>query len=139
MNEAGRLRMNMMRMVLAKQQEPPEELQRRVLRFNDSLELLRVGDPSRPLFVPWSDEARVHYERVRAGWERIRTDWKHSPDLAASETLFAVAYALFYERTVPSVGVATGAVLIMGGIMLTSAIPFMVGRLRSRRAVPTDD
>ncbi len=27
----------------------------------------------------------------------------------------------------------------MGGIMLTSAIPFMVGRLRSRRAVPTDD
>ncbi len=59
--------------------------------------------------------------------------------LAASETLFAVAYALFYERTVPSVGVATGAVLIMGGIMLTSAIPFMVGRLRSRRAVPTDD
>ena len=133
-NEAGRLRMNMMRMVLAKQQEPPEELQRRVLRFNDSLELLRVGDPSRPLFVPWSDEARVHYERVRAGWERIRTDWKHSPDLAASETL-ARADALvmevdhFVEDIESQISRHTAALhmfqMFMVGLAICSAVTFI--------------
>ena len=54
-NEAGRLRMNMLRMVLVLQTEPPEAVQERARQFDASLELLRTGDPSRPLFVPWSD------------------------------------------------------------------------------------
>ena len=51
-NEAGRLRMNMLRMVLVLQTEPPEAVQERARQFDASLELLRTGDPSRPLFVP---------------------------------------------------------------------------------------
>ncbi len=54
--------------------------------------------------------------------------------LAASETLFAVAYALVYERTMPGIGVVGGTVLIVGGVMLTSATPFLVERLRQKRA-----
>ncbi len=57
--------------------------------------------------------------------------------LAASETLFAVTYALVYERSVPSTGVIGGTVLIVGGVMLTSATPFLIERLRQKRAAPT--
>ena len=52
--------------------------------------------------------------------------------LAASETLFAVAYALVYEGTAPSLGVVAGAALVVGGVMVTSAIPFLVGRSRRK-------
>ncbi|RYF78980.1 MAG: histidine kinase, partial [Comamonadaceae bacterium] len=54
-NEAGRLRMNMLRMVLVLQTEPPSTVRNALLerarQFDASLELLRKGDPSRPLFV----------------------------------------------------------------------------------------
>ena len=60
-NEAGRLRMNMMRVVLAQQHEAPEELLTRMRGFDESLELLRTGDPSRPLFVPWNGAAREQF------------------------------------------------------------------------------
>lgn len=53
--------------------------------------------------------------------------------LAATETLFAVAYALAYQRSVPDGGVVTGTALIMGGVMLTSATPYLIERRRSRR------
>ena len=52
-NEAGRLRMNMLRMVLVQQTESPEDVQMHARQFDASLELLRTGDPSRPLSVPW--------------------------------------------------------------------------------------
>ena len=55
--------------------------------------------------------------------------------LAASETLFAVAYALLYERTMPGMGVIGGTVLIVGGVMLTSATPFLVRRLSQKQAI----
>ena len=54
-NEAGRLRMNMLRMVLVLQSEPPDAVHERARQFDASLDLLHAGDPSRPLFVPWSD------------------------------------------------------------------------------------
>lgn len=86
-NEAGRLRMNMMRMVLAQQQEPATELQGRMQRFNESLELLRSGDPSRPLFVPWNDEARSQYAAVQAAWTTLSQGWQKQPQLDAAQSL----------------------------------------------------
>ena len=74
-NEAGRLRMNMLRMVLVLQTEPPEAVQERARQFDASLELLRTGDPSRPLFVPWSDETRTRFDGIRARWAEARTGW----------------------------------------------------------------
>ena len=74
-NEAGRLRMNMMRMVLVLQTEPPEAVLERARQFDASLDLLRTGDPSRPLFVPWSDETRTRFDSIRAQWTAARTGW----------------------------------------------------------------
>lgn len=74
-NEAGRLRMAMLRMVMVVQTEPPAAVQERVRQFDASLELLRTGDPSRPLFVPWSAETRSQFEAIRAQWNTTRTAW----------------------------------------------------------------
>jgi len=78
-NEAGRLRMNMLRMVLAQQGESPEQFERLSQRFEGSLELLRTGDPSRPLFVPWSDATRAHYTGIVRQWQAIRGEWRAAP------------------------------------------------------------
>ncbi len=85
-NEAGRLRMNVMRMVIAQQQETPAELNQRMKRFDESLELLRQGDPSRPLFVPWNDDARRYSEQVRANWEALKSDWQASEGIDVRES-----------------------------------------------------
>ncbi|WP_422845030.1 type IV pili methyl-accepting chemotaxis transducer N-terminal domain-containing protein [Acidovorax sp. M2(2025)] len=71
-NEAGRLRMNMLRMVLVLQTETPEAVLERARQFDASLELLRTGDPSRPLFVPWSAETRTRFDAVRNQWAGAR-------------------------------------------------------------------
>lgn len=75
-NEAGRLRMNMLRMILAQQNESPQEFLRLEQRFNDGMELLRTGDPARPLFVPWSDETRTRYEHIQSQWQAIQQEWR---------------------------------------------------------------
>ncbi|MBS0467832.1 MAG: type IV pili methyl-accepting chemotaxis transducer N-terminal domain-containing protein [Proteobacteria bacterium] len=77
-NEAGRLRMNMLRMILAQQNESPRDYARLEKRFEDGLELLRTGDPTRPLFVPWSEDTRARYEHLRSEWHAIRSEW-HGP------------------------------------------------------------
>ena len=74
-NEAGRLRMAMLRMVMVMQTEPPAAVQERMRQFDASLELLRTGDPSRPLFVPWSAETRSRFDAIRAQWATTRTVW----------------------------------------------------------------
>ena len=74
-NEAGRLRMAMLRMVLALQAEPPSAVQERARQFDASLKLLRTGDPSRPLFVPWSTETRTRFGNIRTQWAQARADW----------------------------------------------------------------
>ena len=82
-NEAGRLRMNMLRMILAQQNESPQELAQLRQRFDAGLEMLRTGDPNRPLFVPWNDETRAQFEQVRTQWLAIQREWK-TPSSAVS-------------------------------------------------------
>ncbi len=86
-NEAGRLRMNMLRMVLVLQTEPQEAVRDRVLQFDASLDLLRTGDPSRPLFVPWSDETSARFEAIRSQWAQARSDWVVAPPPSRAQTL----------------------------------------------------
>jgi two-component system nitrate/nitrite sensor histidine kinase NarX len=75
-NEAGRLRMSMVRMVMAYQNEAPAQWQERANQFDASLDLLRDGDMSRPLFVPWSDEVRERFAQLRTGWEGLHAQWQ---------------------------------------------------------------
>ena len=86
-NEAGRLRMNMLRMVLVLQTEPQEAVRDRVLQFDASLDLLRTGDPSRPLFVPWSNETSARFEAIRSQWAQARSDWVVAPPPSRAQTL----------------------------------------------------
>lgn len=86
-NEAGRLRMNMLRMVLAQQNESPEEVARLAQRFDASLELLRTGDPARPLFVPWSDATHERYEHITRQWRALQEVWKTSHPPGGTEAV----------------------------------------------------
>ena len=75
-NEAGRIRMQTYRLALELSGKPdsPEALAL-ARSFDESLALLRSGDPSRPLFVPWSHATRDQFERVNARWQLLRDSW----------------------------------------------------------------
>ena len=76
-NEAGRLRMQTWRLNSAVQAElPPAEVSALVGRFDNSLTLLREGDPGRPLFVPWDNDVRREFARVEALWAERRAAWQ---------------------------------------------------------------
>src|SRR5215208_7135041 len=75
-NEAGRMRMQTYRMALEVSggTDPVASLAL-VNSFEESLALLRSGDPSRPLFVPWSAASRERFEEVTEGWSELRRTW----------------------------------------------------------------
>ena len=50
-------------------------LQHQILEFDQSIVLLRKGDPERPLFVPWDDGVRGQYDVVSRGWSDYRSRW----------------------------------------------------------------
>jgi len=83
-NEAGRMRMQTWRLASAVQAGVERaELQALVTRFDESLALLREGDPSRPLFVPWDDQVRARFNDVESLWRAQRTLWLAAPAPAA--------------------------------------------------------
>jgi two-component system nitrate/nitrite sensor histidine kinase NarX len=71
-NEAGRMRMQAYRMVLSLANGDTQALPQQVGEFDASLQLLRAGDPERPLFVPWDDTVRQRYRAVAQDWARFR-------------------------------------------------------------------
>ncbi len=71
-NEAGRMRMQAYRMVLAAGAGDAAGLPRQVREFERSLHLLRDGDPERPLFVPWDDAVRQRFATVEGDWLQFR-------------------------------------------------------------------
>ncbi|MBF5002764.1 type IV pili methyl-accepting chemotaxis transducer N-terminal domain-containing protein [Diaphorobacter caeni] len=133
-NEAGRLRMNMMRMVLAHQHETPEALAQRMLHFDESLELLRAGDPSRPLFVPWNDEARTHYALVQGAWSALKGDWQKPAPVDEVQSLeradrFVASVDMFVESIETQIARLTAALhlfqLFMVALAIGSAVAFI--------------
>lgn len=79
-NEAGRMRMQTWRLVSAVQAGVERaELQGLVVRFDESLAVLREGDPSRPLFVPWDDQVRQRFADVESLWRDQRQLWLAEP------------------------------------------------------------
>lgn len=75
-NEAGRMRMQTWRLSSTVQAGlPATSAQALVAQFDQSLELLRSGDSSRPLFVPWDADARTQFAAVEALWAVQRAQW----------------------------------------------------------------
>ncbi|HYW58445.1 MAG TPA: type IV pili methyl-accepting chemotaxis transducer N-terminal domain-containing protein [Polaromonas sp.] len=89
-NEAGRMRMQTWRLASSVQAGVERrELQGLVTRFDESLALLREGDPSRPLFVPWDDQVRSRFNDVESLWRTQRPLWLAETAPAAQELLEA--------------------------------------------------
>ena len=75
-NEAGRMRMQTWRLSSAVQAErSSQDVQGLVRQFDESLELSRIGDPVRPLFVPWDDSVRREFATVETIWQHQREHW----------------------------------------------------------------
>ncbi|MFO1300632.1 MAG: type IV pili methyl-accepting chemotaxis transducer N-terminal domain-containing protein [Burkholderiaceae bacterium] len=78
-NEAGRMRMQAYRLELEAGRGPRDEVARRVALFDASIDALSVGEPGRPLFVPWNDATRGRFAEVRADWDALRAAWLADP------------------------------------------------------------
>jgi two-component system nitrate/nitrite sensor histidine kinase NarX len=74
-NEAGRMRMQTYRLSLSLATADDASHRRQVAAFEDSLALLRSGDPERPLFMPWDDTVRARFATVERDWAAFRTQW----------------------------------------------------------------
>jgi len=85
-NEAGRLRMLTYRMAVSAAAGRQSELPALMGTFERTLDLLRVGDPSRPLFVPASDQTREELAGVRAQWARHKAAAAAGMNATASST-----------------------------------------------------
>lgn len=70
-NETGRLRMQVYRLMWATTGTAPPEAH--VATLDASIALLAQGDPDRPLVVPWDATVRERFDAVRAGWQALRT------------------------------------------------------------------
>ncbi len=80
-NEAGRMRMLSYRMTLAALSGADAAERRGAVETLDaSLERLRTGDPSRPLFIPWNDDTRAGFAAVRERWRSLRLGWLATGD-----------------------------------------------------------
>ena len=74
-NEAGRLRMQTYRLAMAVPGSAETELHTQVAQLDSGLALLRQGDPSRPLFVPWDAALHARFDAITARWVQMRGQW----------------------------------------------------------------
>lgn len=74
-NEAGRMRMQSYRMSLSIGTQETDPLPQQVQEFNQSLATLKIGDPERPLFVPWDTETRARFAVIESDWARYQARW----------------------------------------------------------------
>jgi two-component system, NarL family, nitrate/nitrite sensor histidine kinase NarX len=83
-NETGRMRMQTYRLSLSLATADTASRQQQVKAFEDSLALLRSGDPERPLFVPWDDTVRARFAKVEQDWAAFVQHWSSpaQPDVA---------------------------------------------------------
>lgn len=133
-NEAGRMRMQTWQLVAALGAGDPAAANAVAERFDASLALLRDGDRSRPLVVPWDDAVRARFDILNGAWSRLRPDWL-APPPRAQETLAreATAFVVEVDRFVAAVerSLTTWAVIlslsqmILVGLAIASALALL--------------
>lgn len=127
-NEAGRLRMMTYRMAFDAADGRRAEVAAHAVAFERTLALLRSGDPSRPLFVPASDEAKRELASVSARWARFNApaaaagahlDARSAAELVASidKLVGAIEHRLAYWTAV-----LRSFQLLMVGLAVISAV-----------------
>ena len=78
-NEAGRMRMQTWRLAQTLGSGDAARKLAFIAEFDDSLALLRNGDPSRPLFVPRDAGSQETFQRVQRDWQVLRGEWGAVP------------------------------------------------------------
>jgi two-component system, NarL family, nitrate/nitrite sensor histidine kinase NarX len=127
-NEAGRLRMQTWRLASTVQGQPaPQAVPALVREFDDSLRLLRSGDPARPLFVPWDAEVEQRFSRVERLWASQRAHWLGGPgadgtDPLASATQFVQAVDALVSTIEQQLSRLTAVLNLFQFVMMALAI-----------------
>ena len=82
LNEAGRMRMQTWRLTSAVQAQLPEqEIQLLTGEFDQSMAVLKNGDATRPLFVPWDSVVHARYAEVAHLWSDQKMRFTVHPPL----------------------------------------------------------
>ncbi|MEO8655527.1 MAG: type IV pili methyl-accepting chemotaxis transducer N-terminal domain-containing protein [Ramlibacter sp.] len=103
-NEAGRLRMQTYRLTLeVTNRTGMAETKAMVRAFDDSVTLLRSGDPSRPLFVPWSQDSRERFDLVTERWGVLRERWLHTQPTTVEAARDAAAFVALVDELVAAI------------------------------------
>lgn len=74
-NEAGRMRMQTWRLAQSLPGQDPQRLHAQLQEMDQTLQLLRHGDPARPLFVPRDAGSQDHFAQVQQAWAALRLVW----------------------------------------------------------------
>ena len=74
-NEAGRMRMQTWRLAQSLEGGNSALIAGQLAQFEQSLLLLRRGDPTRPLVLPKDPATRAAFVVVQDEWLRLRSDW----------------------------------------------------------------
>ena len=85
-NEAGRMRMQTWELAQALPDGEPKRVAALMEKFEQRVELLRTGDPARPLFVPRDKQTQQAFTQVQREWGRLRAGWAALPAPAADAT-----------------------------------------------------
>ncbi len=103
-NEAGRMRMQTWRLAQTLALADAPQLAALTAQFDRSLDLLKVGDPARPLFVPHDDASRRAFADVQRGWMQLRAQWSTPPyPVAGDAALQADAFATRVDAFVSAI------------------------------------
>ncbi|HEX9721536.1 MAG TPA: type IV pili methyl-accepting chemotaxis transducer N-terminal domain-containing protein [Ramlibacter sp.] len=103
-NEAGRMRMQTYRLALeVSGTADPAVVLSLARSFDESLALLRAGDPSRPLFVPWSRASREYFDKVNESWGELRGRWLDSRPTPAQAAREAGAFVALVDGLVAAI------------------------------------
>ena len=127
-NEAGRMRMQSYRMVLSVSTGDTKALPQQLAEFERSLQLLRHGDPERPLFVPWDDSVVQRFATVEHDWARFRSRFATSPlpanapGLGADAALFASHIDAFAASIEAHLARSTSLMHLMQVAMMALAV-----------------
>jgi len=82
-NEAGRMRMQTWRLAQTLGSGDPARIEALLGQFDQSVAVLRSGDPARPLFVPRDEQSQAGFADVQLGWQALRRSWAATPAPAA--------------------------------------------------------
>ena len=78
-NEAGRMRMQTWRMAQTLARQDAQQMVEQMAQFDQSVEVLRLGDPARPLLVPQDAASQQAFAAVQSDWSTLRGQWATSP------------------------------------------------------------